>query len=94
MSRRNEGIHQMRSKAREKGLERLREEDCQKNLEQALYWANRIKRGCELGLTDLCISTLQRHVQVLVRHIPAINQPQIYRGLCPVCGHAIELERK
>jgi hypothetical protein len=74
-------------------LEKLVMETLQEELEQALYWANRIKWGSELGLTDLCISSVQRHVQTLVNHIPAIKQPRTYRGLCPGCGRVIVLER-
>lgn len=64
------------------------------DLEQALYWVGRIKQGENLHLTDLCISSVQRNVQVLVRYIPTIQQPRIYRGLCPGCGRAVELERE
>ena len=65
------------------------------DLEQALYWVNRIKRGEDLHLQDLCISTVQQHTQTLVRHIPAEGERRIhiYRsGLCPNCGFVVELE--
>jgi len=65
-------------------------------LEAALHWANRIKRGDELEfhLADLCLSTLQRHLQTLVRHIPMLRGAQTYRGLCPGCGRTVELEKQ
>lgn len=65
-------------------------------LQVALYWANRIRIGDELQfhLADLCLTTLQKHLQTLVRHIPAQRGAQIYRGLCPGCGRAVELERE
>ena len=61
----------------------------------ALHWANRIMRGEELEfhLADLCLSTLQKHLATLVRHIPMERERQTYRGLCPGCGRAVELER-
>jgi len=61
----------------------------------ALHWANRIMQGDEMQyhLADLCISTLQKHLATLVRHIPLGCGPQTYRGLCPGCGRAVELER-
>lgn len=64
-------------------------------LEAALFWANRIRIGDELQfhLADLCLTTLQQHLATLVRHIPAQRGAQTYRGLCPGCGRAVELER-
>jgi hypothetical protein len=86
-----QGYHSQR-KVENLVMETLREE-----FEQALYWANRIKRGEDLALTDLCISTLQRNVEILLQHISphlSDHQPQTYRGICPGCGRTVELERQ
>ena len=44
-------------------------------LEQAIYWSGRIRRGEDLHLTDLCISTVQRHVTTLIRHVEPEGRP-------------------
>lgn len=69
-------------------------QESENKLEQAIYWSNRIRRGEDLHLTDLCISTVQRHVTTLIRHVEPDNRPAIYHGLCPGCGLAVELERE
>jgi len=61
---------------------------------EAIYWCNRLKRDEDLHLSDLCLSTLQRNVGVLMRHVKADYEPPTYHGLCPGCGRAIELERQ
>ena len=63
-------------------------------LAEAIHWYNRLKGGCDLHLYDLCISTVQRNARVLMRHVKADYEPPIYRGLCPGCGRAIELEKE
>jgi len=70
------------------------QQEPEKKLEQAIYWSSRIRRGEDLHLTDLCISTVQRHVTTLIRYVDPKNRPAIYRGLCPGCGRAVELERQ
>jgi len=67
-----------------------------REMEAALNWANRIMRGNELEfhLADLCLSTLQKHLATLIRHIPMERKRQTYRGICPGCGQAVELERE
>ena len=65
-------------------------------LEQAIYWYNRLKRE-EFRQTDLCLSTVRRNVGILVRHVQPLQPcqiPQTYRSLCPGCGRAVELERE
>jgi hypothetical protein len=63
-------------------------------LEQAIYWYNRLKRE-EFRQTDLCLSTVQRNVGILVRHVqPDYPGRTTYRGLCPGCGRAVKLERE
>jgi len=91
MSAEGKGNHQRVSKLRDG-----KPEEENHDLEWALNWANRIRQGDELQyrLADLCLSTLQKHLATLVRHIPATNPgPQTYKGLCPGCGRAVELER-
>jgi len=66
-------------------------------LEQAIFWYNRLKHEEGLHLTDLCISTVQRNVRILVRHVQPLQPDQIsrtYRGLCPNCGRTVELEQE
>jgi len=70
-----------------------RPEEENTDLEQAIFWTARIRRGEDLHLTDLCISTVQRHVTTLIRHVEPDSRSAIYRGLCPGCGRAVELER-
>jgi hypothetical protein len=48
----------------------------------------------EFHLADLCLSTLQKHLATLVRHISLYQGAQTYRGLCPGCGRAVELRRE
>lgn len=62
------------------------------NLERAIFWAARIRHG-ELHLNDLAICTVRKHVTTLVRAIRPDRGPSTYRGLCPGCGRAVELER-
>jgi hypothetical protein len=85
-----EGTHQRKSLLH--GMDEL-PDSSHEELEQALYWVGRIKRGEDLHLADLCISTVQRHVQTLVNHVQAVDSPPIYHGLCPGCGRAVELKR-
>lgn len=61
-------------------------------LDCAIFWATRIRHG-EHHLNDLAICTVRKHVAALVRAARPDQEPRTYRGLCPSCGRALELER-
>ena len=70
------------------------DQNMNEELAEAIYWYNRLKRGEDLHLHDLCISTLQRNVGVLMRSVKADYEPPIYRSLCPGCGRTVELQKE
>ena len=63
------------------------------DLDRAIFWAARIRHR-ELHLDDLAICTVRKHVAALERAVQTSQGSWTYRGLCPGCGRAVELEKQ